>query len=96
MGKKSKRIRNKQPKEYKNKADRLVEYTNIKQQFLNNGFKNDDEGIKEILAVIERFYKTGQSWSGTINIPHTEYKANILLTNNKHKQNIVKLEYNKL
>lgn len=93
MGKKSKRIRNKQPKEYKTKADRLVEYNDIKTQFLGNGFKSEDEGIKEIFSIVETFYETGMSWSGKVKIPNTKYKANILLTNNKNKQNMIKLEY---
>ena len=95
MGKKSKRIRNKQPKEYKTKSDRLIEYNDITQQFLGNGFKTEDEGIKEILSIVKHFYETGESWSGKIKIPHTKYKANMILTNNKHKQNMIKLEYDK-
>mgnify|MGYP003660068717 FL=1 len=95
MGKKSKRIRNKQPKEYKNKSERFIEYNDIKQQFLGNGFKTEDEGIQDILSVVHTFYETGESWSGKIQIPHTKYKANIILTNDKRKKNCIKLEYDK-
>jgi hypothetical protein len=95
MGKKSKRIRNKLPKEYKTKEERFVEYNDIRQQFVSNGFKCDDEGIKDILDIVTQFYETGDGWSGKINIPYTKYKANIILTNNKHKKNLIKLEYDK-
>ena len=95
MGKKSRRNRNKQPNEYKTKEDRFIELNDIKQHFLGNGFKCEDEGIVDILTIVTNFYETGESWSGKIDIPHTKYKANIMLTNNKHKQNLIKLEYNK-
>lgn len=93
MGKKSRRIRHKEPTEYKTKSDRLIEYNDIKQHFLNIGFKSDDEGIRDILSIVNRFYETGESWSGKKDIPHTRYKVNIILTNNKHKQNLIKLEF---
>ena len=98
MGKKSRRLNrlNKKPPEYKTKEDRLTEYNDIKQQFLANGFKSGDEGVKEILEKVHIFYETGNGWSGKINIPYTKYKANIILTNLKNKQNLIKLEYDKL
>ena len=95
MGKKSRRLNrlNKKPKEYKTKEDRLIEYNDIKQHFVANGFKCEDEGIIDILEKVHEFYETGHVWSGKINIPYTKYKANIILTNIKNKQNLIKLEY---